>query len=467
MQTKLSSKATFLLLLMIFIGGYTSLSMELIVLRQLSSFVGTTTITVSIVMGAFLAFMSVGYYHGSILKTNGLCRRRLARDFLYIALQVFLATTFILLDFYFGLFYKAGVTSNIWQTILFSILFLSFGPYLFGKITAVLSRYLHHKNPNYTGKIMAVDTIGSVLGSLLTTLLIMPFIGVNYTIIFVVLVSLCASLLLSPKNCLLYFCGLWLLLATFLFNQNKLLEKVYGIIESNEVSSIAVVSTDNGDSKIMFVNNSPASKVSKKHSLNFAYMNFINDNFIKTLPREEIKDILVVGAGGFSVGEHDSRNRYTYVDIDKNLKNLTEKYFRNQPLTKNKKFVVQDANQFLKESTQQYDVIVLDTYSSKHYIPMELVTAEYFKRAQKNLKEGGILLLNVITSPSFTDEFSKNIDNTLRLVFKNNLRSQVIQSFNAWEPQSQVNVIYAYFKRSNTQKIYDINKNSSFYDYQE
>lgn len=465
MHKLISQKAVLILLLAVFIGGYSSLSLELIVLRQLSSFVGTTTITVSIVMGSFLAFMSWGYYKGSVESVVwSSLRRQAANDFLLIALLVVLASSYILIDIYFIAFNEAGITSNIIQTALYSLLFLSYGPYLFGKITAMLSRYLHYRDPNFTGKIMAVDTIGSVLGSLLTTLIIMPFVGVNHTIVVVVVITLSAACFLTRRRN--YVAILTILLAAVLFNQDKLLKDTYGIIENNAVATVGVHETDKGKSRLLVINGSMSSKISKEHNLNFSYINFINDNFIRTLPENETKDILVIGAGGFTVGIDDTRNNYIYVDVDKNLKRITEENFLKKKLSPNKKFVVQDANQFLKESRDKYDIIVLDTYSSLQYIPMELVTREYFERAKNNLKEGGILLLNAIVSPNFGDDFAMNLDNTLRSVFKNNLRSQVVRNFNAWKQGTRGNVIYVYYNRPNPGKIYTVNKNPSFYDYQ-
>ncbi len=454
-----------LLLLAIFVGGYASLSLELIVLRQLSSFVGTTTITVSIVMGVILAFLSLGYYKGSSVDLKKYSLRRVAaRDFLLIALLIVLASSYLLMDIYFRILYELGITSNIVQTAIYSLIFLSYESYLFGKITAMLSRYLHFRDTNYTGKIMAVDTIGSVLGSLLTTLLVMPFIGVNHTIVMLTFVTLFSAYMLAkPRN---YPAMLAIISFAVLFNQDKLLNDVYGIIESNAVSTVAIQNVDDNKSKLLVVNGSMSSKVSQEHDLNFDYINFINDHFIYTLPENEVKDILVLGAGGFTVGLDDGRNNYIYVDVDKSLKRISEDYLLNKKLEPNKQFEVQDANQFLKETAKKYDVIVLDTYSSRHYIPMDLVTKEYFERAKNALKEGGVLLLNAIASPSFDDEFASNLDNTLRLVFANNLHSQIIgKEFNAWDKNMVRNIVYVYFNKPNTNKIYTINKNQSFYDF--
>lgn len=196
----MTRRLRFVLLLAIFIGGYASLSLELIVLRQLSGFVGSTAITASVVIGIFLAFMSWGYWRGAELPlSRDSVRAAVSHDFATVALMVVLASSYVLLDMYFGFMSAAGLKSNVLKTFVYSLIFLSSAPYLFGKITALLSRYLHRYNRNCTGKIMAVDTIGSVLGSILTTLVIMPFIGVNHTIIVVVVAAAAASVLLAKK----------------------------------------------------------------------------------------------------------------------------------------------------------------------------------------------------------------------------------------------------------------------------
>ncbi len=467
MRKSLTLQTVIKLLVAIFIGGYASLSLELIVLRQLSSFVGTTTITVSIIMGSFLAFMSMGYYQGSIAACNQKSIRREAEyGFLTIAALTVLSASYILMDLYFSFLTYCGITFNLLQTTIYALIFLSYGPYLFGKITAMVSRYLHYRDHNYTGKIMAVDTLGSVMGSLLTSLITMPFIGVNYSILVLVIICIIGAMLFVRRFQYHYLAIFLTLMSAYLFNQDKLLNDIYNIVENNAVSTISIHDVDDGKSKIMSINRAMSSKVSKIHNLNFAYINFINDNFINTIPKESKKDILVIGAGGFTVGLEDKSNNYIYVDVDKDLKKITEEMFLMKKLDANKKFIVQDANQFLKESKQKYDVIVLDTYSSKSYIPQDLVTKEYFTRAKHNLKDGGVLLLNTIVSPSFSDDFSMNLDNTLRQVFSHNLRSQVINGFNAWQKDKRSNVIYIYYHHENPNSIYSLNKNISFYDYE-
>ena len=121
-KKNMTARIKFVLLAAVFIGGFSSLSLELIVLRQLSGFVGSTAITTSVVIGIFLAFMSLGYYAGSEMKIalNSI-RRTVARDFLLVAVMVILASSYILLDIYFGLLGAAGIRSNVIKTFIYSL----------------------------------------------------------------------------------------------------------------------------------------------------------------------------------------------------------------------------------------------------------------------------------------------------------------------------------------------------------
>ncbi len=270
--------------------------------------------------------MSLGYYRGSVvpIRRNRI-RRVLAVDFVIIAVMTVLASSYLLIDLYFVAMNAVGVRSNIVQTFVYSLLLLSAAPYLFGRITAVLSRYLNRFDRNNTGQIMAVDTVGSVLGSILTTLLIMPFIGVNHTVMLITAVTLLTAWMLGWRN---YTVAGLIMLAAVLLNRDGLLAELYHIVENNAVTTVSVEEADGGRSKIMMMNGGGASKVSDDPALRFDYVRFVEDNFIAPLPADgRPKNILIVGAGGFTMGLKDRHNRYVYVDVDASLQRISKQYF--------------------------------------------------------------------------------------------------------------------------------------------
>lgn len=75
----------------------------------------------------------------------------------------------------------------------------------------------------------------------------------------------------------------------------------------------------------MMMNGGGASKVSEDPEFRFGYVRFVEDNFISRLPQTGTpKKILIIGAGGFTMGLNDDFNRYTYVDVDASLKDVSE-----------------------------------------------------------------------------------------------------------------------------------------------
>ena len=177
------------LLAVVFLLGYTSMSFELLVLRQLINFVGSNTLITSVVITFILLFLSVGYYIGSVVRFAGSSNRRGSRmryipgrpvrrimESLAMILVVWyiIACSYYLIEIYFYLLYAAGVRSTLGFVFAFSAAFLAFPSVRLGVITSVIGRMLHRYDTDYNERFMAVDTIGSVLGSILTTLVQMP-----------------------------------------------------------------------------------------------------------------------------------------------------------------------------------------------------------------------------------------------------------------------------------------------------
>jgi predicted membrane-bound spermidine synthase len=450
--------------LLIFINGYVSLSLELIAIRQVGIFAGNTAVTTSIIIGIFLAFMSFGYYHGAVLrliKTN--LRKLLYISFVIIALMIMFGGSHTLIEDYFTIMADMGIKSNIAGTFIYSLMFLSAAPYLFGLNTALMSRFLHRYNRDYTGKIMAIDTIGSVLGSLLTTLILMPMIGVNHTVIIVVFLALCGAYIAKPrKKSLISF--VIILAMTYAVNSDYYLYEQHRIVENNAVSTISIHDGDDGNSKLMVMNWSNASKFSKDKNLYLPYIKYIEDNIITKMPKDEQMDVLVLGAGGFTIGYDDHFHNYTFIDIDKSLLEVSEKYFLEEKLTMNKEFIVEDASQFLKYTPKMYDLIFLDTYSSQENIPQDLVTEEYLQRVKDKLKPGGIVVMNIISSPSFNNRFTMKFDNTVRKIFGHNIQRQVIGEFDAWNGEGNNNIVYIIYNKPNSGATYTHDKNTLIFD---
>lgn len=469
----ITSKLKTALLIIIFLLGYTSLSFELLVLRQLINFVGSNTLITSIVITFILLFMSVGYYWGSKISIARYPVRKIMNCMVvFVGFWGVISCSYYLEEMYFGIMHALGITKTLDYVFIFSTLFLTLPSICFGFVTAVIGRIIHRDNSDYTGRFMAVDTMGSVSGSILTTLVFMPLVGVSSTIVILSVISVIISCLLIRRtrwdvNALVYIILLALAIS---MNNQKLVAPEDFVLKEDAISRIEIKPTDFIDgkpmSKIMLINGSQGSKISSDETKMFEYVQFIENNFIKTLPTDTPREILILGAGGFTVGLKDTFHHYTYVDIDKDLLPISEQHFLKENLTPNKEFIVKDGYLFMLNNKQKYDIILVDVYSAGKSIPMNFVTADFFFNVKKSLKEDGIMIANIITSPIFKTTYSKRIDKTLRYVFPNCLERHTIQQFTPYEQSKEytANVEYVYYNCEPDNEIYTLNKNSAISD---
>lgn len=467
----ISTKLKYILLAVVFILGYTSLSFELIVLRQLINFVGSNMLITSIVITFILLFLSIGYYAGSVVRFGMRpIRRTMLNLIAAMTAWYIIACSHYLIEIYFAMSYKLGLRSILGFVTLFSALFLAFPSACLGFATSVIGRIIHRHNRNYTGRFMAVDTIGSVLGSLATTLVFMPLIGVAATVIILLVLTAIAALLLGNRRRNFYYAVLliYLLVIGAFLNNEKFMHPNSGLVKDDAISRIEIIPEDikNGkaQSLLMKINGSSSSKISEDEALMFGYIKFINDTFVYTLPRDYLRDILVLGAGGFTIGLKDSFHHYTFLDIDHDLKEISEQQFLYEKLPPNKKFIAQDAYLYMLHENKKYDLIVVDVFSAQNSIPMNFITTDFFNMVKQSLKENGIMVANIIASPSFSNSFSRRVDNTLRAVFPHHLDRHVIQPYNPYETDDNlVNVEYIYYNYPPDGTIYTLNKNTALY----
>jgi len=253
--------------------------------------------------------------------------------------------------------------------------------------------------------------------------------------------------------------------SAFFLNRNGMLSKL-NIVENNSYSTIKINSDKDGG-KVISINHANSGKYSSDPEKRFPYIQFVEDNFINPLIKSnQKKKILVVGAGGFTVGIDDKLNDYTFVDIDSSLQDISEKYILPNKLGDNKKFEAQDIRAFLNSNKEKYDLILLDAFTNIYSVPAHLLTIEFFKQVESHLSDDGVILFNCIITPQFNNAYSVKVDNTIRQVFPN-ISRQVIDQFNGWDKNSDgdSNVIYMYFNKKYSSDVYTDDKNTYFLDH--
>lgn len=467
-------KRFFPILIVIFIEGYAILASELIALRSLISYVGNGSDIVSIVIAGVLLPLACGYYYGGIKAHVHLSlRKRLIKNFVLAMLFIAVGLSPVGMDLFFMLLSRAGMENRLLMTPLFVTFFVAPPIFLLGQTIPLCTRLFRNLSASrIAGATLLSSTLGSFLGALFTTLVLMAFFGLHVAVLFVALLLLVCIALLQRKLTLrtMGFPILVMLICTF-FNSSFIFKAAH-IYYQNTYNTARILPSKVNESKLLTLNKAPAAGYNPKTDKVFPYVEMAEQLFIEPLlnERKEKRDILVLGAGGFTFGRNDAYNLYTYVDIDPDVKELSEKYFLGKPLTANKKFVPDAARSFLLDAISEqrtYDLIFIDAYNGEMWIPEDLVTQDFFAQVRRVLKPEGIAVANLVVNPTFNDDYSLHLDSTFSSVFPAALRLPLNQ-IEAWkrDPDYRMNVLYLGFKAPSEKAgpLYTDRRNPVFWD---
>ncbi len=473
----LSSRKNLWLFSVIFLEGYVVLATELLAIRLLVPFVGSGTEVISIIISAVLLPLAVGYHYGSRAYSSGFrkatrkgksfggLRSVILKNLLTSLIILSLGLSYVFLEMFFFITDHLGGDHVLVKTSIYCSVFLVYPVFLLGQTIPIMSNYFSQKNlSSATGAILFFSTIGSFLGSVFSTLVLMMIVGVHVTVIFTLaLLFLLIVIIRQRLYSLEVFLAFVIVLFVWALNNNAGFIK-NGIYSNNAYSLIAVVENKEEKSRTLMVNRSNSSKISEDPSDRFEYLRYIEDNYINTYQGNKPLEILIIGAGGFTIGKDDNFNNYHYVDIDPALKEVSEKYFLKEKLGANKHFYPTSARAYLAGDNRKYDVIFADAYTNVMSLPAECVTQEFFAEIKKKLAAGGVVIANIIAVPDFSDKFSKRIHNTFRSVFPH-FNVHVVAGYNPWPPQFKKpyrNNLYIYIDRNQPadHEIYTDNLNT-------
>lgn len=472
---------TFLMFLVILIEGYVVLATELIAIRTLIPFVGSGTEIISIIISAVLLPLAFGYHIGGnafrkeytkskIRKKKTLSIRKiLLRNVISSLIVLTIGLSYIFQELFFAVMEISGITNRLIQTSIYSILFLSFPVFLLGQTVPLVSSYFSSvRLSEITGKMLFFSTTGSFLGSVFSTIILMSYFGVHNTIIFVIfLLCVLVFLLVRKLFCYETFLCVIILSASYMLNSDNTMQKL-DVVSNNTYNLVRIIDLPEKEQKIFNVNRSTSSQISKNPEEQFPYFLYIQNNFIKPIAdkKDTPLDILIIGAGGFTIGLGDEHNSYTFIDIDPDLKEVAEKHFLNEELTPNKKFIASSARAFVHNNKDSYDLIIIDVFTNRISIPMECTTREFLLDVKKLIRKNGIIVANVIGSPTFSDSFSTRYHNTFASVFPIFSR-QIMDTKSLWSQKTDredgiKNTIYMYFNNeySDDKTIYTDDKNT-------
>ena len=402
-----------LLLTILLLEGFITISVEVLTIRQLMPFFGGSVLITSIIIGVFLLFLALGYWRGGVCHQDYL--QRLRRNFALSFIWVGIGLSYSFISLYYHVFVVKFAVQPLFS--LFVYLLFALAPVVcwMGQTVPIATNLFNQKQSisRISGSALFLSTIGSFLGALLTSLLLFQYLGVAWTVVInclllfllIMYVSFCSEWHLSSLIALLL--GLMAIIYVNLSFEKHFFEK------TNNYANYQVVEQLDFN-KLFVINNSASSQITPDNK-GFRYIELIKKIIFEELEVHNQK-ILVIGAGGFTLsvdGTHN--NQVMYVDIDPEIKKVVENSFLKAPIQG--QFTGMDARQFFQKNHEKWRIVLTDAYSNKTTIPAMLLTREYFQAIKEHLTKDGYMIANMIIDPNFRDRYSQMVDNTIRSVF--------------------------------------------------
>jgi len=402
-----------LLLITVFVGGMTSLGVELSAARLLDPFFGNSLIIWAVLIGMVLLYLTVGYYVGGKWADRRPYHRVLyqitAWSAFLIGLVPLIARPVLLWSVKGFAQYSAGILAG---SLLGVVALFAVPVTLLGCVSPFAIRLsMEDKNVqssgNIAGGLYALSTVGSLVGTFLPVLVLIPNIGTRNTFFFfsftLLAVSLVGLLWELKARALPYLLMPALLIALVILFPGGVIKPVqYGRLLHETESAYNYIQVIQWDDEVWLKLNE-GQGVHSVYTPNSVLVGGIWDYFLiapyfnnPPYTADQVGSLALIGSAAGTVPK-----QYTAVygpipidgaEIDPEIIRVGREYFdMNEP---NLNAVAQDGRYFLANNPQKYDVVAVDAYRPP-YIPFHLTTREFFAEAGEHLTENGVIAINV------------------------------------------------------------------------
>jgi spermidine synthase len=420
--------------LLVFVVGMGSLGAEIAAVRLLAPYFGASTIVWANTIGVVLVALSIGYWLGGRLadrrpELRGLCLVALIAAGL-LALVPFVADP--LLDV--AVDALDSVSAGAFLGSLLAVLALVAVPVLLLGTVAPYAIRLGvttlEEAGRVSGRLYAISTAGSLVGTLSSSLLLIPLVGTRRTFL---IFALAIALVALP--------GLWAsrhryAVAAVPVAIVALMALPVGTLKAGTDTGRVVYETDTEYQYARVVERDDGSRVlelNEGQALHSLYRpgtvltgGYWDGMLVAPFAggsSEAPRRVAILGnAAGTTARAYSELFPATHVDgveIDAELSEIGQRWFglREGPRLE---LHHEDARPFLRTTDARYDVIAIDAYRQP-YIPFYLSTREFFELCRDRLAPGGVIVIN-IGHPEDQDDLEQVLTATIAAALRNVVR---------------------------------------------
>jgi spermidine synthase len=431
--------------LLVFVVGTGSLGAEIAAVRLLAPYFGASTIVWANTIGIVLVALSVGYWLGGRLadrhpNMRALCLTALIAAVL-LAIVPFVADP--LLDVAVDALDEISAGAFI-GSLLAVLALVAIPVLLLGTVSPWAIRLgvqSVEEAGTVAGRLYALSTAGSLVGTLASALLLIPLLGTRRTfLVFALAIAIVAVLGLRPvRRYAIAPAAIAALIALPVGTLKASTDDGGHVIHEaeTEYQYARVVEYDDG-TRTLELNEGQAQHSVCEGECEPGPGGPRNPASVLTgdvwdghlvLPfaarSEPPGRVAILGnAAGTTARAYEQffpATRVDGVEIDPELSEIGRDYFdMNNPRLR---LYHEDARPFLRRIDARYDVISVDAYRQP-YIPFYLTTVEFFETVRDRLAPGGVLIVNA-GHPEGQDDLEKVLTATIGDVFPNVMRDPI------------------------------------------
>jgi spermidine synthase len=404
------------------ITGAAIMVVEILGAKMLSPFMGTSHFVWTAQIAVTLVALACGYYAGGRLSD-----RSQKLDSLYWAIlgaAAYLVVTVLICEpvAYRCLDLNLAMGSLLASAFLFFIplgLLAMTGPFLVRVITATVSGV-----GGNVGRLTAIGTIGSFLGTLLVSYVLVPLLP-NSTSMYLtagVLVVTAAIYFLTCRRTARALGTAAVLAATISAllvqgesrNGHAFRELFHG---NSHFGEIQVFDRTDGELRLFSNDNLVQNTYDPTRRQSVSTFTYLLSGLARAYTTN-IQDVLCIGMGVGIVPMDFARQgtRVEVVEINPAVVPVAEKFFDFNP--SQVRITIDDGRHFLNGLERRYDAVILDAFLGDSS-PSHLMTREAFVSIQRALRPGGTLVINAFCElERGRDFFATSLNRTLRDVFR-------------------------------------------------